>query len=248
MKKKIWLFIVSLFSICGFALAQNITFGVQWDWNFWYGCIVPIDVYVDTQWQEISAMDIIFESSMEYKDFENTDLFPYYFPPAVKDNWLVHIIWFTVDPSERFNGAGKIGTLYFQQKGNSIDGAVKLYFLGEWETIDTNLSMAWGIDVLRQVWDAFVKFDENLTKCTQENIESELSDIDGYADKDFTEAVNETFDQVAKDHPSPADNIIKKLNTKSWIILSICCILLLLIIFIVYKILSNKKESSKWSI
>jgi hypothetical protein len=31
-------------------------------------------------------MDIIFESSMEYKDFENTDLFPYYFPPAVKDN------------------------------------------------------------------------------------------------------------------------------------------------------------------
>jgi hypothetical protein len=36
-----------------------------------------------------------------------------------------------VDPSERFNGAGKIGTLYFQQKGNSIDGAVKLYFLGE---------------------------------------------------------------------------------------------------------------------
>jgi len=249
MKRKIWLLIVSLFSLfCGFVSAQSITFDVQWDWEFGYGCIVPIDVYVDTQWQTISAIDLIFESSMKYKDFENTDNFPYFFPPLVKENGLVHIIWFTVDESERFKWAWKIGTLYFQQKDNSADGAVRLYFLWEWETIDTNLSIAWGIDVLKQVWDAFVKFSRNLPKCDVQQIESDLSNIDGYADKDFEGSLNETLNQVAKDHPSPIWGIISKSNMKSWIFVVCGCIILIVIILVIYKILSNKKESSKWSI
>jgi hypothetical protein len=65
--------------------------------------LVPIDVYVDTQGQEVSAMDLMMETSLSYKDFVPTTIFPYYLPPVVRSNGLLHIVGFTVDPSERFN-------------------------------------------------------------------------------------------------------------------------------------------------
>jgi hypothetical protein len=40
---------------------------------------------VDTQGQEVAAMDLVMETSMEYKDFVPTELFPYFFPPIVDD-------------------------------------------------------------------------------------------------------------------------------------------------------------------
>lgn len=65
--------------------AQTITFDVQWNWDFWYGCIVPIDVYVDTRWKEITAIDLVISSSMEYKDFEKNRNVPILF--FTKNKW-----------------------------------------------------------------------------------------------------------------------------------------------------------------
>jgi hypothetical protein len=54
--------------------------------------VVPIDVYVDTNQQEVSAIDLVMETSLIYKDFVPTNVFPYYLPPVVRSNGLVHIV------------------------------------------------------------------------------------------------------------------------------------------------------------
>lgn len=251
MKNKIWILLVSLCLCFWYVSAQSIDFQVQWNWEFWYGCLVPVDVYVDTQWQEISAMDLIIETSMEYKDFQKTNALPYFFPPMIKWNWLIHIIWFSVEKNERFNWKEKIWTIYFTQKDKSIDWALKVLFLWEWETIDSNLSVAWWIDVLRQVGDAYVKFSADLPACEQQIIDEKLGQIDWYSNKDFDESLQEIMNQIELDHPS-AEN---KINDEWWIMknwwMYFCVwlgvILLIVVICVIYKILSNKKKNSQWN-
>lgn len=157
--------LVGLLSLLNLSFAQNISFSVEGESSFGNWCLVPIDVYVDTQGQEISALDLMMETSLVYKDFVPTLVFPYYLPPVVRSNWLLHIVGFTVDPAERFNGSEKIWTIYFEQKPWFNDGTVRLYFLEEGNTTDTNLSKAGWIDVLKKVSDAYVTFSSDLPAC-----------------------------------------------------------------------------------
>ncbi len=157
--------LIGVFSLFSFSFAQNISFSVEWEWIFGNWCLVPIDVYVDTQGQEISALDLMMETSLMYKDFVPITTFPYYLPPVVRSNGLLHIVGFTVDPSERFNWSEKIWTIYFEQKEWFNDGTVRLYFLWEGNTTDTNLSKAGWIDVLKSVGDAYVTFSDDLPVC-----------------------------------------------------------------------------------
>lgn len=252
MKKKIGLLIVSLCLILWFVNAQSITFDVQWDWEFWYGCLVPIDVYVDTQWQEVLATDLVLYSSMEYKDFEATEVFPYFFPPVKWDDWMIHIWWFSLDKENVVNGKEKVGTIYFQQNNKFVgDGTVKLYFLWEKNTTDSNLNTIWWIDVLRQVWDAYVKFTSDLPACEQDVVDNDLEQIDGYSDKSFDEALQETMNQIKKDHPSADDGIDDEWwimnNGRLYLCIWIGVVWLIVVICAIYKILSNKKKNSQWN-
>lgn len=168
MKQKkilIFSFLIALSFFFNISSAQNISFSVEWEPVFGNGCIVPIDVYVDTQGEEISAVDLMMETSLIYKDFVPATMFPYFLPPVVRSNWLLHVVWFTVDPSERVIGSGKIWTIYFEQKPWFFDGTVRLYFLGEWNTTDSNLSKAGWIDVLKSVGDAQITFSSDLPAC-----------------------------------------------------------------------------------
>lgn len=243
-----------------FVWAQSISLIPEWDWNFWNGCMVPIDVYVDTAWQEISAMDLIIETSLEYKDFVSTDLFPYFFPPTVKSNWLIHIVWFTVDPSERVKESGKIGTLYFNQKDWNIDWAVRLYFLEEGNTTDTNLNLAWGIDVLKDVWSAFVTFSDELEPCeivnagvdgndnTLERVQDENVISWGFADKTQEEAFQETFEKIEsneKINSNHDESVPQSMKNKVGIVI-LFILLLVVLLLLIKNILSFEKESGKW--
>jgi hypothetical protein len=157
--------LVGLFSLFSFSFAQNISFSVEWESSFGNWCLVPIDIYVDTQEQEISALDLMMETSLVYKDFVPTSIFPYYLPPVVRSNGLLHIVGFTVDPAERVIWSGKIWTIYFEQKSWFSDGTVRLYFLWEGNTTDSNLSKAGWIDVLKKVSDIYVTFSSDLPVC-----------------------------------------------------------------------------------
>lgn len=258
--KKFLYSIVSTVLGVWFVWAQSISFVPEWDWNFWYNCLVPIDVYVDTAWQEISAMDLIIETSLEYKDFVPTELFPYFFPPTVKSNWLIHIVWFTVDPSERVKESGKIGTLYFNQKDWNIDWAVRLYFLEEGNTTDTNLNLAWGIDVLKEVWSAFVTFSDELEPCEVVNVIEEIDEdiveeVQSeniiswwFADKTQEEAFQETFEKIEsneKINPNDGENISHNIKNRVWIVL-LFILLLIVLLLLIKNILSFEKESGKW--
>jgi hypothetical protein len=57
--------------------------------------------------KEISATDIIIESSLAFVDFVPSKMFPYFLPPKVSNN-LLHLVGFTVDPKNRVTGSGSI--------------------------------------------------------------------------------------------------------------------------------------------
>ena len=247
MKKFLYCIVSIVLLLCWFVWAQSIYFEPQWDWVFWYDCMVPIDVYMDSNWYEISAIDLMMESSMDYVDFVPSDFVPYFFKPIIREDWLIHIVWFTVDPSERVNWKWKIWTLYFLQKQWNIDWLVSLYFLWKWETIDTNLGIAWWIDVLKEVWQAYVKFSKDLPSCKVEIVETSLDEENlqmgnmitwWFANLTYDEALENTVKTIDKKYWSLSSfNILK--NCVIWILLVFILLIIILLLL--------KKQKNKWN-
>lgn len=240
-------FIICVFLLCislfWIASSQTIALVPQWEWTFLNWCDIPVDVYIDTNWQEISAIDLMMETSLDYVDFVPSEIFPYFFKPVIKSNWMIHIVGFTVDPSERVVWSWKLWTLHFSQNNWSSDWIVKLYFLWEWETVDTNLSIAWWVDVLKSVSDAYMAFPSNFQACENniKNVElanqSELSYVSWW----FS---NLSYDDVL-------DQTVKKINKtygKSQRLFAVIMILLWLIVLVLLMkvILLFWKKSNKW--
>ena len=246
MKKFVYSIVSIIWLWIWFVWAQSISFVPQWGSIFWNGCTVPIDVYINTNWQEISAVDLVMESSMDYVDFVPSDFVPYFFKPVVKGNWLIHVVWFTVDPSERLNWEWKMWTVYFSPRQWDIDGVVRLYYLWEWETSDTNLSIAWWEDVLKDVWEASVKFSNDLQPCIHESGNGSAEEnvqIENKIDWWFAEL---TYDEVLENTVKTIDK--KYWKTSFWQICShrIIWIFLILILLIIILLLL-KKEKNKWN-
>lgn len=155
MKKIIALLILTcLFSV---SMATEITFSPE-KGEVANNCLVALDIMINTDNNEIAASDVVIESSLDFVDFVPSKLFPYFLPPKVSNN-LIHLVWFTVDPKNRVQGSWSMGTLYMQQKNASdADGALKLYFKKKWSTTDSNLSIAWWIDILDSVGSAYFTF------------------------------------------------------------------------------------------
>jgi len=121
-------------------------------------CLVTADIFIDTENNKVAATDVVLQSSLEYIDFVPTkNLFPYFFPPKVKNN-AVHIVWFIADPKNTITGSGIIGKLFFRQKTGDVDGVIKMFFAGKWQTQDSNLSILWWIDVLDTVGSWYYRF------------------------------------------------------------------------------------------
>jgi len=156
MMKKI-LGIALLMMMVSVSIASEISFSPDtWDLGKW--CIIATDIIVDTKGQQIAATDIMIESSLEFVNFVPSPLFPFFFPPKVREN-VLHLVWFSTDATNRMTGSGSIWTLYMKQKDTtSTDGSLKLYFTAKWDTTDTNLSIAWWVDTLETVKDAYYTF------------------------------------------------------------------------------------------
>jgi len=246
MKKFVYSIVAIIWVWMWFVWAQSISFVPQWGSIFWYNCTVPIDVYINTNSQEISAIDLVMESSMDYVDFVPSDFVPYFLKPIVKENGLIHVVWFTVDPSERVKWEWKMWTVYFSQRQWDIDWIVRLYFLWEWETSDTNLSIAWWVDVLKDVWQVSVTFSKDLPSCVDEVNNDTSSEIVQVEDKIDWWFAGLTYDEVL-------ENTMKTIDKKYWVksfgqvlchnILWIILVLILLIIIL----LLLKKEKNKWN-
>ena len=135
MKNKIvlTLSILSFIAISSFANAWDISLEPShWKYSPW--CMLWIDIVVDPKWQQISATDIVIESSMKFVKFEPTTLLPYFFPPKIIDN-IVHIVWFTSWPSQRTSEKWVIWKIFFKPQNKSdLDWSIKFYFKKKWDT------------------------------------------------------------------------------------------------------------------
>jgi len=155
MKK--FLGIVTLIMILWVSTATEIKFSPDhWDIKKW--CIVATDIIIDTQDNEIAATDIVMETSLEFVDFIPSNMFPYFLPPKIQGN-VIHLVGFSTDNTNRAIGSWSIWTLYLKQKDDQeTDGSIKLYFIKKWSTTDSNLSIAWWVDVLDTVGSALYRF------------------------------------------------------------------------------------------
>ena len=58
---------------------------------------------INTDDKEISATDVIIESSLEFVDFVPAKLFPYFLPPKAQSG-MIHIVGFSTDKTNRVTG------------------------------------------------------------------------------------------------------------------------------------------------
>ncbi|MFZ2150976.1 MAG: hypothetical protein WAZ12_03335 [Candidatus Absconditicoccaceae bacterium] len=157
------------------------------------GCMLGIDIVIDPEGKQISATDIVVESSMKFVKFEPTQVFPYFFPPKIIEN-IVHIVGFTSGPSQRVSKKGVIGKIFFKPQNKSdLDGSIKFYFKKKGNTTDTNLSIKGGIDVLEDIRNGFYTFDGISCDYPQETTIQEASNIN------FDNALRQTIKKVEKD-------------------------------------------------
>jgi len=226
-----------LFGLVSYSAAQEIWFAYSSGQNFGKWCTVAVDVTMDAMWKQVATTDIVLESSMKYLDFiPNKSMFAYYFPPIVRSNWLLHIVWFTVLPSQIITGSGSIWTLYYEANNTDSDAAIKVYFLGTGNTTDTNLSFGW-VDQLQSVWQANFIIDQ--TPCLHN-----AAVISGwFAWLDYQDSLNNTINQLNWDYQKA--RIMSFILSYGILILSI---LLIIIFVIVYrkKILLLLKKHSLW--
>jgi hypothetical protein len=183
--------LLSTISIISFANASELLLKPS-HWSFSPWCTIWVDIVADPEGKQISATDIVIESSMEFIKFEPTQLFPYFLPPKVlKNSNIVHIVWFTIQPSQRVKEKWTIWKIYFKPKNQSDkDGSIKFYFKKIWDTTDSNLSIAWWVDTLEDVRNWFYTFD--WTTCEYPEIKTTISNNE-------QDIINLTK-QIHKDH------------------------------------------------
>jgi len=166
MKKIILWSALFIFSLWFVTYAGNIEFSPS-EWSFGKWCVFGVDVNINTDGVDIAAFDLYMETSLKFSDFVPSKMFPYYVPPITTWN-LVHLIWFATDPNNRINGSWSIWKIYFKSNPGDSDGAIKIYFAGKWETIDSNLSIPWWVDILTSVKDWYYTFTSDW-ECLSEN-------------------------------------------------------------------------------
>lgn len=155
--------IAMILTMIGTSIAAEITFSPD-AWKIKPGCLVAVDVMIDTAGQAIAATDVVVNTTLEYIDFVPTkELFPHFFPPIV-NNSTIHIIGFISNPKATINGSWSIGKLFLRQKNDTdIDGKLTLYFAGTGKTHDSNLSILWWIDILEKKSEGMYNFVEDAT-------------------------------------------------------------------------------------
>ncbi|MDD3262871.1 MAG: hypothetical protein PHR61_03410 [Candidatus Absconditabacteria bacterium] len=206
--------------------AQEIGFSYISGQNFGPGCPVVVDVFVDAMGKNVSTTDVILESSMKYLDFiPNTSLFPYFFPPVVRTNGLVHIVGFSVFPEQVITGSGSIGTLYFEANPTDMDASIKIYFLGDGITTDSNLSYG-GVDQLQKVGQANFVIDQEAC------IHAAAVISGGFAGTSYEDGLSATINKINEDYKQ------SKILTFIW---SYGILILVLLLIFVLAIIYRKK-------
>jgi hypothetical protein len=91
--------VTSMITMIGVSMAASITFSPDHG-EIVPGCLVAVDIVVDTQGQGIATSDIMIQTDLEYIDFvPSKELFPHFFPPRVTERG-VHIIGFIANPKQ----------------------------------------------------------------------------------------------------------------------------------------------------
>lgn len=218
MKKVILLSALFIFSIWFFVEAWSIEFS-PWEWSFGQWCIFGIDVNIDTQGADIAAFDLVVESSMSFHDFIPSEIFPYYLPPVIKWN-IVHLVWFATDPNNWINTNWSIWKMYFKSNPWDTDWSVRIYFVWEWDTRDSNLSIPWWIDTLTSVKDWYYTFTSDW-ECVDEH-----DVIWWYKDVSYKSWLDLVVNQINTDYKKSKMKIFWE---TSWVILISILILLLIL-------------------
>jgi hypothetical protein len=130
---------------------------------------------------EMTTVDIVLESNMKFVKFENSDIFGYSVPP--REEWnIVKLLLFSSN-GEKISEWWKVWTLYYDTSNVEWEPYIKYVFYGVWETIDTNVNIAWA-DILTNVrWWTFTLSDAKNCEILPLSINSSTWDLDSFIDE-----------------------------------------------------------------
>lgn len=235
MKRKIFTLLMVMLCLVGITKAQSITLELSWWEKVWKWCLIPVDVYVDTEWVRIDTTSIFVKSNLKFVDYVSTWIFPHVLKVLDSDD----MIWFvsSVDLTKwSFDWNSKIWTLYYLADWDEWN----LYWIellyDWWDT--TSALFKWGVNYLK--WPSWVGviISSDMDECVNEN-----QVIDWwYWDLTYDEAVDLMITSMTEEQ-----NVIQK-NYRLNKILSLLKIywpIVLIIIALAFVLLYYKKRS-KW--
>lgn len=236
MKKNLLVWIVWILVVLWVSNAQSLTLSTEWDWKFGKWCIVPVDIYMDSEWEKIRWADLVIYSSMDFVDFvPNEDLFTYFLPPVV--SWNIITIWaFSMEDSNLDSWV--VWTIYLRDDINP-DWIVRWKFSWLWKTTDTNLLNERWEELLKHVEDVSVFFSDEKEACISDNVEIDW----WYSDVTLDDIINRVIWDIQDEQDSDIIYDSKSLLYKDYLIVWWCILLLLILIIVLLR--KYKKHSWK---
>lgn len=218
--KKILLWVLVLWFLFSFSYGAVLSLSPA-KWNIPENCVQAFNVNLNmTEWDEAITADLVVSSNMEFDRFENGDRFKYAAPERVE--WDTVTILLFNDMWWEIREWGLVGTLYYKTRDVS-DPYINFVFYDKWETIDTNINIAW-MDIL----DHVVSWQYTLSS----DIVCENPIVENY---DFSEEdkMDKFIQQFESDHKN--EKFIFFWNTYKWYILWIAWLLIIIIVLVSYK-------------
>lgn len=188
--KKLFISLLAIWFSFGMLLASELYISPD-QWDFGKNCVLEFDIIAATMADQVMWTDVMLDTSMEFVDFVPGDAFEYSLPPKVSENGVISL-WAFSNPDNLFQWEWIIWTIYLKSNKVNNDWYIRFYFKWQGDTSDTNLSIKWGIDSLKEVNNWVYTF--NWESCVHEvnNIEW------GLAWKDYDKAINDLANEFEK--------------------------------------------------
>lgn len=235
MKRKIFTLLMVMLCLVGITKAQSITLQAQWE-KFGKWCLIPVDVYVDTAWENIYTAWITVRSSLEFVDFVlGTWAFPHVTPPVVSED-LVKFVTLINISEWAFNWQWKMWTVYY--KWGDQDWIYEINLIADWIDKSKLNDNYWTDYLTESSWTA-IEISDSVDSCVSED---NLSVEWGFGDQTYDEAIESLMIDLLADEQVLHDALLKAKIQKYAKISAI--IIAVLLVWVV--VLFSYKRKIKW--
>jgi len=198
MKRKIFTLLLCVLCLCWLTKAQVIELEPQWDGTYGKNCLIPVDLYVDTEWEWIFNVWVYIQSDLEFVDFvlDTWWIFSHMTPIEI-DGDIVSFAAFEALWKDVFVWESKIWVMYYKWWDNKSDHLIEVLFDTGSDMTSSIINWGW-INIMRRLSSRFVKISDDVESCGIKSVDE--IDIEWWvAHLSYDEAMDKLISWIEED-------------------------------------------------